>query len=149
MSLGPALSLLPSCLPSEDFPKGAPRWDSGRVRLQCRRPGFDPLVGKIPGTRKWQLTPQTEEPGGLQSMGSQRVRHDWETIHTHKLSTGNGESLGQQAGDKVSSLLCTQRAESFWTCYLTSPSISSSFDQLGWLGKSVYYYMRLYSIFQL
>ena len=29
--------------------------------------------------------PWTEEPGGLQSMGSQRVRHDWMTnIHTHK-----------------------------------------------------------------
>ena len=24
-------------------------------------------------------TPQTEEPGGLQSMGSQRIRHDWAT----------------------------------------------------------------------
>ena len=26
-----------------------------------------------------------EEPGGLQSMGSQRVRHDWESIHFLKL----------------------------------------------------------------
>ena len=26
-----------------------------------------------------------EEPGGLQSMGLQRVRHDWTTEHTHKL----------------------------------------------------------------
>jgi len=25
----------------------------------------------------------TEEPGGLESMGSQRVRHDWETAHTY------------------------------------------------------------------
>ena len=25
--------------------------------LQCRRPGFDPWVGKIPWRRKWQLTP--------------------------------------------------------------------------------------------
>ena len=25
--------------------------------LQCRRPGFDHLVGKIPWRRKWQLTP--------------------------------------------------------------------------------------------
>ena len=42
------------------------------------------------GVRKWQPTPVlfpgeypwTEEPGGLQSMGSQRVRHNWVTI-TH------------------------------------------------------------------
>ena len=50
---------------------------------QCRRHqirGFIPWVGKIPWRRKWQLTPvflprkfQTEEPGGLQSMGSHRV----------------------------------------------------------------------------
>ena len=27
-------------------------------------------------------SPWTEEPGGLQSMGCQRVRHDWVTKHT-------------------------------------------------------------------
>ena len=40
--------------------------------------------GMIPWTRKWQPTPVllpgkfpwTEEPGGLQSMGSHRVGHD-------------------------------------------------------------------------
>ena len=29
----------------------------------------------------WRLT-WTEEPGGLQSMGSQRVRHEWVTKHS-------------------------------------------------------------------
>ena len=29
----------------------------------------------------WRI-PWTEEPGGLQSMGSQRVRHDWALTHT-------------------------------------------------------------------
>ena len=29
--------------------------------------------------RRWHPTPWTEEPGGLQSMGSQRVRHSWAT----------------------------------------------------------------------
>ena len=33
----------------------------------------------------WEI-PWTEEPGGLQSTGSQRVRHDWVHTHTHKLS---------------------------------------------------------------
>ena len=48
------------------------------------------LVRKIPWSRKWQPTliflpwifPQREEPGGLQSMGSQRVRHDQVTEYT-------------------------------------------------------------------
>ena len=29
----------------------------------------------------WEI-PRTEEPGGLQSMGPQRVGHDWATEHT-------------------------------------------------------------------
>ena len=49
-----------------------------------RREGFDPWVGKIPQRRARQYTPVflpgespwTEEPGGLQSMESQRVRHN-------------------------------------------------------------------------
>ena len=52
-----------------------------RILLQCRRPGFDSCVGKIPWRRAWQPTPVflpgespwTEVPGGLQSLGSQRV----------------------------------------------------------------------------
>ena len=36
------------------------------------------LAGRIP----W-----TEEPGGLQSMGSQRVRHDLANEHKHKCMT--------------------------------------------------------------
>ena len=30
----------------------------------------------------WEI-PQTEEPGGLWSRGSQRVTHDWTTEHKH------------------------------------------------------------------
>ena len=39
---------------------------------------FDPWVGKIHWKRKW-----TEEPGGLQSKGSQRVIHV--RMHAHQL----------------------------------------------------------------
>ena len=53
--------------------------NAGDVRL-----GFDPWVRKIPWSRAWQPTPVflpgaspwTEEPGGPESMGSQRVGHD-------------------------------------------------------------------------
>ena len=61
-----------------------------RIRLQWRRPRFDPWVGKIPWRRAWQPTlvflpgesSWTEEPGGLQTMGSQRVREDQVTKHS-------------------------------------------------------------------
>ena len=48
---------------------------------------LDPWVGKIPWERKWVSTPVflpgefhgQEEPGGLRSIGSQRVRNDLAT----------------------------------------------------------------------
>ena len=33
-----------------------PRWGKKKIHLQCRRPGFDPWVGKIPWRRKWHPT---------------------------------------------------------------------------------------------
>ena len=38
----------------EGFPGGS---DGKSICLQCRRPRFDPWVGKIPWRRKWQPTP--------------------------------------------------------------------------------------------
>ena len=53
--------------------------NAGNTRLR-----FDPWVWKIPWRRSWQPTPGvfagtvpwTEESGGLQSIGSQKVGHD-------------------------------------------------------------------------
>ena len=49
-----------------------------------KRLRFNPRVGKIPWRRAWQWlqyscleNPVDRGRGGLQSMGSQRVRHDW------------------------------------------------------------------------
>ena len=62
----------------------SPGGSDSKESAQCRRLGFGPCVGKIPWMRAWRpmlvflagISPQTEEPGGLQSMGSQRVGHD-------------------------------------------------------------------------
>ena len=66
-------------------------WCSGKESVcqcrRCKRVGFNPRVRKTPWSRKWQPTPVflpgkipwREEPGRLQSMGSQRVGHDWTT----------------------------------------------------------------------
>ena len=59
--------------------------------LQYGRPGLDPWVGKMPWRRVWQPipvflpgeSPWTEEPGGLQSMGSQ------ESDMTEQLNTAH------------------------------------------------------------
>ena len=63
---------------------GLPQWLRREIiHLQRRRPWFDPWVGKIPLEKEmathssilaWRI-PCTEEPSGLQLMGSLRVRH--------------------------------------------------------------------------
>ena len=77
---------------------GLPWWLRGsRICLQCRRPRFKPWIRKIPLQKgmathssilAWKI-PWTEEPSGLQSVGSQRVRQDWMT----KEETGKNKKL--------------------------------------------------------
>ena len=68
---------------------GLPRWLSGKKSScqcrRCKRHRFDPQVGKIPWSRKWQPTPiflcgkfhrQRRPMGYIQSMVTQRVRHE-------------------------------------------------------------------------
>ena len=70
---------------------GLLRWHNGeRFACWCKRQKrheFDPWVEKIPGVRNGSIlawtSPWREEPGGLQSMDSQRVRLDW--AHTQYL----------------------------------------------------------------
>ena len=68
-----------------DFPGGS---DGKESAHNCRKPRFNPWVGKILWRKEWQSTPGflpgeshgwTVESGGPQSMGSQRVRRDWVT----------------------------------------------------------------------
>ena len=55
-----------------------------RTCLQCRRQEFESWAGKILWRRPWLPTPVflpgesqwQEEPGGLRSIGSQRIEHD-------------------------------------------------------------------------
>ena len=49
------------------------------IHLQCKRPRFDPWVGKILWRRKWQPTPvflpgKSHEQGGLQGYSPQRQK---------------------------------------------------------------------------
>ena len=67
--------------------------------MQCRRPGFNPWIRKIPWRREWQPTPVflAGESHGQRSLAGYspwgcRVRHDWVTKHTH--TEENEESRG-------------------------------------------------------
>ena len=49
-----------------------------KTRLQCRRLGFDPWLGKIP----WRI-PWTKEPGGLQSTHKESTHKESDMPNTH------------------------------------------------------------------
>ena len=54
------------------------------IRLQRRRPRFNPWIGKIPWRRKWQPTPVflLGESHGQRSLAGCRVGHDYTTTTT-------------------------------------------------------------------
>ena len=77
---------------------GLPWWLSGKESAcKCRRLGFNPWFREIPWRRKRQPTPvfltrkspRKEEPGGLQSMGLQRVGHNLATEQQQQQSLYN------------------------------------------------------------
>ena len=72
-----------SIIPSKEHPGPI----SFRIGGTVRDTSLIPDLGMIwvdPWRRKWQpapVIPWTEDPGGLQSLGSRRVRHDWASEH--------------------------------------------------------------------
>ena len=72
-----------------------PRWHGGKESIcqcrRCKRCKFNPWLRRIPWRRKWQFTPVflpgkfhgQRSLGGQQSMGSQRVGHNWATERCH------------------------------------------------------------------
>ena len=89
------------------FPLGFPDGSSGKETAcqsrRQRRQDFDPWVGRPPEEEiaahssilAWRI-PWTEEAGGLQSMGSQRVGHDWSDLactHVPSLLSAHPQTL--------------------------------------------------------
>ena len=65
-------------------PRGPPRWPSDKESARRKGCRFDSGLGRSPGEGNgnpilaWEI-PRIEEPGGLQSVGLQRARHDLAT----------------------------------------------------------------------
>ena len=55
--------------------------------LQLKKNFLNTSVPTYSSILSWKI-PWTEEPGGLQSMGSQRVGHDWAAKYTHTHTAG-------------------------------------------------------------
>ena len=80
-------------------------WWRGKVESWCGRISFlslasfgrETAMAPHSSTLAWGI-PWTEEPGGLQSMGSRRVGHDWATSLSFSLScTGEGNGTHSSA----------------------------------------------------
>ena len=62
--------------------KNLPTMKETRVRSLVWEVPLESGMATHPSILAWRI-PWTEEPGGLQSMGLQRVRHDWATNNRH------------------------------------------------------------------
>ena len=71
--------------------KRLPGTQETRVRSLGREDPLEKEMATHSSILAWRilLLPWREEPGGLQSMGSQRVKHDWATSLTHSMVTAN------------------------------------------------------------
>ena len=106
-----------------------------RICLQCRWSKFDPWIMKIPlrkgmATRPsihaWRI-PWTKEPVRLQSMGSQRFRHNWATntftFHDkHKSWHHSQQWKAESFSSKIRSKKRMPTLTTFIKHYIRSPS---------------------------
>ena len=72
-------------------------------------------MGTHSSTLTWRI-PWIEEPGRLQSIGSQRVRHNWATEHTHTLHI-----VPKTATNTISDIRKVKRGLCHSSCVKTSP----------------------------
>ena len=88
----PVLSLSPFGFPGESVVKYLPAMQETSVWSLGWEDPLEKGMATLSSIPAWRI-PWTEEPGGLQSTGSQRVRHDWATKPTHPLSLLNAQIL--------------------------------------------------------
>ena len=97
-----------TCLPMQEM------WETPRVPPLGREDLSEKETATPSSVLAWEI-PWTEEPGGLQSMGSQRVRHDWATKQLAKIPLA---PTGRQGGVAAVSILSpvTVGLKLVWGC---------------------------------
>ena len=87
-----------------------------------------------PSTFAWKI-PWTEEPGGLQSMGSHRVGHDWVTsLSLSCIGEGNGNLL------QCSCLENPREGRSWWAAVY---GVVQSRTWLKWLSSRIFFLLTV------
>ena len=97
------------------------------VERWMEEPIWPPLMAPHSCTIAWKI-PWTEEPGRLQSMGSQRVGHDWATsLSLSCIGEGNGNPL------QCSCLENSRGGRAWWAAVY---GVTQSRTRLKWLSSS-------------
>ena len=78
--------------------KNPPAMQETQVQSLGQKESLEKKMATHSSILAWRI-PWTEEPGSVQSMGSQRVRHDRETEHTHTASREQMKSEELSPGD--------------------------------------------------
>ena len=65
------------------------------VRFLGQKVPLEKKMATLSSILAWEI-PRTEEPGGLQFLGSQGVGHDWATEHTHIPALAERQALNSQ-----------------------------------------------------
>ena len=79
----------PSLFPSCSAVKNLPARQETRTQSLGQEDPLEEVMATHSSILAWKI-PWTEEPGGLQSVGPHRVRHDWVTKKQNKLPRNKG-----------------------------------------------------------
>ena len=117
---------------------GFPWWLKGkRICLQCRRPGFNPTVGKIPWRREWLPTPvfltgkfhRQRSLAGYSSWGRKELdMTEGETAGWHHGLDGRESEWTPGDGDEQGGLACCDS----WGCKELDTTERLNWNELNW-----------------
>ena len=109
--------------------------------------GFDPCVGKIPLNRKmatyssilaWRIL-WTEEPGGLQSTVSQRIRHNWATFSQSVTHSHSADAAERVSGTPPASWISCWK---YWKYFFYFTDKITGFINQGLLSLLVFFFFN-------
>ena len=101
--------------------KHLPAMQETWVRSMSREDPLEKETATHSSILAWRI-PGTEEPGGLQSMGSQRVRHDWATsLHITSLKLRTGFASCQTMHYKLTYQEWINKRNPCWWCLISIP----------------------------
>ena len=111
--------------------KSLPEMQETSVQSLSREDPLEEGMATHSSILAWRI-PWIEEPGGLQSMGSQTIRHDWATKHKHNTDlTQSLTHLTAEADHKIcENVKGPKKQKQSWKKWMSQKSYNSQFQKL-------------------